>query len=126
MTKNRNKATEQTFPSLEEYLADYSKTHTKYECITHARSLIIKPCRRTYTFHKEGKISPFHPGDTIKYEKHNKIDGNIKDIFIADSIKVSADSVGCGGKRKLFKYCKRIQAGCTPIIGFERLRKDSK
>ena len=33
VSKNRNKATEQTFPSLEEYLADYSKTHTKYECI---------------------------------------------------------------------------------------------
>lgn len=127
VAKNRHKATEQEFPSLEEYLENYSKNHTKYECIAHARSLIIKPCRRTYTFHKEGKISPFHPGDTIKYEKHNKIKGNTKtDVFIADKVSVSTNKACCSGKEKLFRYCKRIQSGCTPIVDFGKLDKNYK
>ena len=123
VAKNKHKATEQDFPSLEEHLLEYTETHTEEETLTYAKNLIVKPCRRTYTFHKKGIISPFHPGDTIKYEKKNK-QGEITqtEIFIADGIDVFNNQIKNGTKRKHFKFCKRIDSSSIPIIGKRALR----
>ena len=98
-------------------MSEYALTHTEYECIKQARSLIIKPCRRTYTYHKEKKVVLIHPGDIVKYEKHNKINGNIKtEIFVADGLDISNNKVCYGTKNKKFKYCKRILSTSIPYI----------
>mgnify|MGYP002424403174 CR=1 FL=1 len=123
VAKNRHKATEQSFLSLEEYLSEYALTHTEYECIKQARSLIIKPCRRTYTYHKEKKVAPIHPGDTVKYKKHNKIKGNTKtEIFVADGLKISENKVCYGTKNKDLKYCKRICSTSIPYVNKKLLQ----
>ena len=123
VAKNRHKATEQKFPSLEEHFLEYAEAHTEEETLSYAKSLIVKPCIRTYTFHKKGIISPFHPGDTIKYEKKNK-QGEITqtEIFIADGIDVFNNQIKNGTKRKHFKFCKRIDSSSIPIIGKRALR----
>ena len=63
---NRHKATDQKTDSLEKYMAGYAETHTEAETAEHFRKLVVKPARRIYTFHKEGRICPFHIGDVIK------------------------------------------------------------
>lgn len=69
VAKNRHKAMEQKEDSLEEYMYKYAKDHTPTECARRLHEINIKPAKREYTFHRDGKISPFHVGDTIKYEK---------------------------------------------------------
>ena len=71
---NRHKAIEQKEPSLEEYMYEYSKTHTQKETNKHFHSLRVKPAKRIYTYHKTGFISPFKCGDTVycSYKNINK------------------------------------------------------
>lgn len=116
---NRHKRTDQKEDSLEEYMSKYAETHTKKECDRHFHDLKIKPAKRTYTYHKKCEISPFHPGDTIKYEKKNKIKGNTKRaIFVATSIVITGQKVCYGNnkKNKKIKFCKRIGSGSTPFV----------
>ena len=123
VAKNRHKATEQKFPSLEEHFLEYAEAHTEEETLSYAKSLIVKPCIRTYTFHKKGIISPFHPGDTIKYEKRNKYGKITKiEIFVINGIDIFSSKVLNGTKGKLFKFCKKIDSSSIPIIG-KRLLK---
>ena len=116
VAKNRHKATEQSFPSLEEYLSEYALTHTEYECIKQARSLIIKPCKRTYTYHREEKAAPIHPGDIVKYEKHNKKGNTKTEVFVAESIKLSKNQICYETKGKNLKLCKRIMSTSVPYV----------
>jgi hypothetical protein len=70
-------------------MCKYAETHSKKECDRHCHELVIKPAKRTYTYHKYGIISPIHAGDTVKYEKKNKIKGNTKkEIFVATNISI--------------------------------------
>ena len=122
VAKNRHKAMEQKEDSFEEYMDKYSKTHTPQECAKHAHELVVKPAKRTCTFHKEGVIAPIHAGDTVKYEKKNKIKGNIKRlVFVATGLDMSKAKVEHGTKNKLLKFCKRIRSGCLPYIGCEKM-----
>ena len=122
VAKNRHKAMEQKEDSFEEYMNKYSQTHTLQECARHAHELITKPAKRTYTFHKNGGIAPIHAGDTVKYEKKNKIKDNTKRlIFVATNIVMSEQKARCGSKNKLLKFCQRIQSGCLPYIGCEKM-----
>jgi hypothetical protein len=117
VAKNRHKATEQTEDSLEEYLVKYADAHTEAELAMHMHELSIKPAARVYTFHKEWKIPPIHPGDTVKYEKKNKVKGNTKiATFVATSVRMDEEKVEHGTKTKRLKYCRRIKSGCTPCI----------
>ena len=117
---NRHKAMEQKAPSLEEYMVEYAKTHTELECKQHFHQLEICPAKRTYTYHKTGKVGFAHPGDKIKYCKINKIKGNTKSfIFIADSVNVSRNVICSGTGNRRAKYCKVIEAGCIPYVAKE-------
>ena len=118
----RNKATEQKFDSLKEYMDDYLKIHSKLESDRHFHDLVVKPAKRTYTFHKKGEVSPIHTGDLVRYEKHNKIKGNTKrGVFVATGISMSTGHVGEGTKKKKFKYCRRIESGSTPYVSIQEL-----
>lgn len=120
VAKNRRKSTEQKEDSLEEYMVKYAKSHTESECAKHLHEFVIKPARREYTFHKDGKIASLHAGDTIKYEKINR--NNVKRmILIATAVDVSNDSVESGPFVKKLKFCKRIKAGCIPYIKGENI-----
>lgn len=115
VAKNRHKREGQTFDSLEEYMAAYAKSHSEKECNRHFHQIEIKPCRRTYTFHKRGIIAKIHPGDVVKYEKRTK--GNIEsEIFVPNSVKISTNFVCCNNKTKSMKYCKTIEPGCIQFI----------
>ena len=117
VARNRHKATDQKEDSLEEYMSKYAETHTDRECRQHFAQLMIKPAKRTYTFHKDGLISPIHAGDIVRYEKHNKIRGNTKvDTFVATGVVVATGHVKCGSESKKLKFCRRIQSGCTPFV----------
>ena len=105
VAKNRHKATEQKFPSLEEHFLEYAEAHTEEETLSYAKSLIVKPCIRTYTFHKKGIISPFHPGDTIKYEKRNKYGK------ISEQLGNELPSI-----RKLAEASSTLGASMTPLL----------
>lgn len=119
---NRNKAIGQKELSLKEYMEQYAKTHTKKECATHFHLLEIRPAKRTYTYHRKGIISPIHIGDVVKYEKHNKIKGNIKHlIFVATGLDISNNKICHNTKSKKMKYCKRLESGCIPIIEKRKL-----
>ena len=123
VAKNRHKAIEQNFPSLEEYLSEYALTHTEYECIKHAKNLIVKPCKRTYTYHKEKKIAPIHPGDTVKYEKHNKNGTMRTEVFIVENIKMSENKARYKNntKSKNLEFCIRITSGSICFINKKNL-----
>lgn len=114
---NRHKAMEQKAPSLEEYMDEYVQTHTELECRQHIHQLIIKPAKRTYTFHKQQLIAPIHAGDKVKYKKINKINKKTKSsIFIVDGVNMSENKVCHGTQNKQLKYCQRIESGCIPYI----------
>lgn len=124
---NRHKSTVQKEDSLEEFLILYRKTHTEKEVQQFMHQIIIKPAKRTYTFHKEGIVCRFHAGDTIIYEKKNKIKGNIKRmIFVCTGIDVSNQKLAYNTKKKSMKYCKVIKAGCIPFVGFRKLTLTKK
>ena len=119
---NRHKATDQKEDSLEEFLAVYCQTHTEKEVQQMMHRIEIRPAKRINTYHKDGRICPFHPGDTILYEKHNKIKGNTKRmIFVCTGIYFPEDEkqqkVCHGSKNKKMKFCRRIRSGCTPFVG---------
>ena len=124
---NRHKATDQKADSLEEYMAGYVETHTEAEAAEHFRKLVVKPARRTYTFHKEGRICPFHIGDMIRYEKKNKIKGNTKvDTFVCEGVHFAKDENEAkvehdGTKSKKMKFCRVLEAGCTPYVGYRKI-----
>ena len=117
VAKNRHKAMEQKEPSLEEYMSQYAEMHSPKECNRHFHQLEICPAKRTYTFHKNNKVAPAHPGDKIKYQKTNKINGKTKNsIFICTSIDVSQNKICNNEGNRKFKYCKVIEAGCIPYV----------
>lgn len=108
---------EQKEPSLEEYMSQYAETHSPKECDRHFHQLEICPAKRTYTFHKNNKVAPAHPGDKVKYQKTNKINGKTKSaIFICTSIDVSQNKICNNEGNRKFKYCKTIEAGCIPYV----------
>ncbi len=87
---NRYKATNQKEDSLEEFLNDYRSVHSEDDVQRLMHEIEILPAVRTYTYHKQGLIAPCHAGDIIKYEKHNKIKGNVKSmIYPAVSVEFS-------------------------------------
>ena len=113
--------------SLEEYMAKYTETHSKKECDKHFHELTIKPAKRTYTYHKYGTISPIHVGDTVKYEKKNKIKENIKkEIFVATNLSISESKIIGNNFKKKLKYCKIIKAGNIPFINKKQIAINSK
>lgn len=115
---NRHKATDQKDDSLEEFFVKYRDNHSEKEVQQMMHNIKIEPAKRTYTFHKTGQIAPIHPGDVVRYVKHNKIRGNTKtEMLVADNVNMSKDGrVGYGTKNKKLKYCKRIASGCVQII----------
>ena len=123
---NRHKATDQKDNSLEEFLAEYRTNHSEKEVQQLMHRIVIKPARRTYTYHKKGVVCPFHVGDTIRYEKYNKIRGNTKtDTFICTGVKSPTDyneaRLCDGTKNKKMKFCHVLKAGCIPCVGFNKL-----
>lgn len=127
VAKNRHKAMDQKEDSLEEYMAKYTETHSKKECDKHFHELTIKPAKRTYTYHKYGTISPIHVGDTVKYEKKNKIKENIKkEIFVATNLSISESKIIGNNFKKKLKYCKTIKAGNIPFINKKQIAINSK
>ncbi len=121
---NRHQATDQKEPALDQYMEKYAEDHTPAECDRHFRSLVVKPARRTYTYHKTGYIASAHAGDVIRYEKHNKVKGNTKTrTFIAVSYSISGSqnepqiSYGNGNQNCKAKFCRPIESGCLHAVG---------
>lgn len=113
---NKHKAMEQKEDSLEEYLDKYRETHTEKETKRHFKELEVRPAQRQYTYHK-GKINPkIHVGDKVLYEKHFKTKPNLKEVFIAECVKVSQNRVLYGTKGKNLKYCRPIESGCLQYV----------
>ena len=78
-------------------------------------------------FDKKGCICPFHIGDKVRYEKKNKIKGNTKvETFICESIHFYKDKNKAKvehnkTKSKRMKFCRVLEAGCTPYIDYRKL-----
>lgn len=107
---NRHKSMCQTCDSFEELKQKYSKHEiAKVE---------VKPAKRIYASHKYNIVSGFHPGDIVKYEKHNKIKGNTKkDIFPIISVDIGQSVLRCAAtKNRRMKYCQRIKSGAMQFI----------
>ena len=114
---NRHKATDQKEDSLEEFFDKYRESHTEKETQQMMHQIAVKPAKRTYTYHKEGRVCPFHVGDTILYKKKNKIKGNTKTkVFVCTGIKFPKDyneaRLDGGTKNKKMKFCKVLKSGC--------------
>ena len=107
---NRHKGFEQKEDSLEEYMLNFAKTHTKLECDRHFHELVVKPVTRIYTFHKNKIVPNFKCGDKFKYKKHNKIKGNIKTgVFVCEGFKINQNKLcHSGTKNKDIKYCRLL------------------
>ncbi len=129
---NRHKATDQKEDSLEEFLNDYRSAHSEDDVQRLIHEIEILPAMRTYTYHKQGLIAPCHAGDIVKYEKHNKIKGNIKSIiYPAVSVKFSEVVHSKKGTKwterewkigiddnhvRKAKFCTLIASGCLQTI----------
>lgn len=119
---NRHKAENQKKPSLEEYMAEYRKSHIGSEADQHFRDLEVMPARRTYTYHKDGIVLPIHAGDVVRYEKYNKIKGNTKHkVFVAVSVDASRTdephaSYGSGNPCCKMKFCHPVCGGCLQVV----------
>jgi len=129
---NRHKATNQKEDSLEEFLNDYRLTHSEDAVQRLMHDIEILPAVRTYTYHKQKIIAPCHAGDIIKYEKNNKIKGNVKSmIFPAISVKFSEVARSKKGVKwterewkvgidnnhvRKAKFCMPIASGCLQTI----------
>ena len=63
-------------------------------------------------------VSGFHPGDKVRYIKHNKINGNLKShIFVCESVDMHNNCLHYGGnKNSKIKYCYRICSGSLSYI----------
>lgn len=120
---NRYKAENQKADSLKEYMAKYAETHTVKECRQHMHKIEIVPAKRTYTYHKNGVVTPAHPGDIIRYKKRNKIRGNTKRMtFVATSVKMCGEGhilYSDGNKSCKIKFCRPIRSGCVQCINSE-------
>lgn len=115
---NRHKAFNQKEDSLEEYLNSYRETHTKKETNRHFHQLIVRPVKRTYTFHKKGIVPKFKCGDKVIYIKHNKVKGNTKrKVFIVEGVNISAEKL-IYQKTKGFKmkFCKILESKSLQYI----------
>lgn len=140
VAKNRHKATDQKDNSLEEYMEEYAETHSEKECRKHIHELEIKPAKRTYTYHKEGLVTPIHPGDIVVYEKHNKIKGNTKrEVFVATGVEYTEVvkskkgvkwterewkvSFGDGNKTRKAKFCRPVASGCLQVVETRKLEQ---
>ena len=111
---NRHKAFNQKEDSLEEYLENYSKSHSKEEVSKLFQSLTIKPAKRVYTYHKTDFISPFKCGDIVKFEKLRK-DGSLQlKVFPCQSVKYrnrgNHTLVDTDGKEYNLKYCSLLNS----------------
>lgn len=121
---NRHKATDQKDDSLEEFLSKYRESHTEKEVQQMMHRIDIRPAKRTYTYHKDGRICKFHIGDLIRYEKKNKIKGNMKrETFVCEGLYFSEDENEAKvdhnrTKNKKMKFCRVLKSGCMPYIGF--------
>ena len=115
---NRHKAFNQKEDSLEEYKNKFLETHNLNEWNNHFKKIIIKPAKRTYTYHKKEIRSLFKNGDKIKYEKKNKIKGNTKkEIFIAEGINFSEQNINHNKTKKAkFKYCRVLKSNSLVFI----------
>ena len=107
---NRHKSMCQKCDSFEEFSQKYSK----YDI----GKIKVKPAKRIYTAHKKNIVSGFHPGDVVRYEKHNKIKGNVKqDVFPIVSVDIVNQSLYCTAtKNRQMKYCQRIKSGAIQFI----------
>ena len=107
---NRRKSMCQTCDSFEEFRQKYSKFDIA--------KVVAKPAKRIYTSHKNNIVSGFHPGDIVKYEKHNKIKGNTKkDIFPIISVDIGQSALYYTiTKNRRMKYCQRIKSGALQFI----------
>lgn len=129
---NRHKATNQKEDSFEEFLNDYRTAHSEDDVQRLMHEIEILPAVRTYTYHKQGLIAPCHAGDMVKYEKHNKIKGNIKFmIYPVTSVEFSEIvrskkgtkwterewKIGISDNRvRKAKFCTPIASGCLQTI----------
>lgn len=115
---NRNKAFNQKEDSLTEYKNKYLETHSQEELEKHLFKLAVKPVKRTYTIHKEGKKSKFKVGDKIKYIKKNKIKGNTKQkVFVAEGLDNSNNKIRYNKTKNCdFKYCSIIESNSLVFI----------
>ena len=107
---NRHKSMCQADDSLEELKSKYSKFDIG--------RIVVKPAKRIYTTHKNGINTGFHPGDVIKYEKHNKVKGNIKkQIFVTVSVDWTNNALYyTPTKNRRMKFCRRISSGAIQYI----------
>lgn len=107
---NRHKSMCQICDSFEELKQKYSKSDIA--------KVIVKPAKRIYTPHKNNIVSGFHPGDIVKYEKHNKVKGNTKkDVFTVISVKMTDQALFyTTTKNRRMKYCQRIKSGALHFI----------
>lgn len=123
---NRHKATDQKDDSLEEFLNKYRETHSEKEVQQIMHRVDIHSAKRTYTYHKDGRVCKFHIGDLIRYEKKNKIKGNTKlETFVCTGVRFGKtdkeQKVSNGTKEKLMKFCSVLRSGSIPYIGFRPL-----
>lgn len=121
---NRHKATDQKDDSLEELLNKYRETHSDKELQQLMHQITIKPAKRTYTYHKDGRVCPFHTGDIILYKKKNKIKGNTKTkVFVCTGINFTKDyneaRLRDDTESKKMKFCKVLKAGCIATVGLK-------
>ena len=107
---NRHKSMCQNCDSFEELKSKYSKFDIG--------KIVVKPAKRVYTTHKNGITTGFHPGDVIKYEKHNKVKGNIKkQIFVTVSVDWTNNALYyTPTKNRRMKFCRRISSGAIQYI----------
>lgn len=107
---NRHKSMCQTCDSFEDFKQKYSKSDIA--------KAMVKPAKRIYTSHKHNVVAGFHPGDIVKYEKHNKIKGNTKkDIFPIISVDIGQSALYyTTTKNRRMKYCRRIDSGALQFI----------
>jgi hypothetical protein len=114
---NRHKGFEQDVDSLEEYRNEYLITHTQKEWNKHFHELVIKPAKRAYTYRKKNIVPKFKCGDVIKYEKHNKVNGNTKQkIFVATGIDYLNESIRDNTKKSKMKFCHLLQRHSLEFI----------
>ncbi|MEE0929935.1 MAG: RRXRR domain-containing protein [Acutalibacteraceae bacterium] len=121
---NRHKAIDQKEDSLEEFLTKYRETHTEKEIQQIMHQIDIRPAKRNYTYHKDGRVCKFHVGDLICYEKKTKNKENTKrDTFVCEGLRFTKDEneakiLHNKTKEKKMKFCYVLKSGCIPYVGF--------
>lgn len=122
---NRHKAMDQEEDSLEEYMARYAETHDAKECVKHFRELEIRPAKKVYTYHKDGKRVVAHPGDVVAYAKYNKTSKTWKrKVVVAMSVRDDEEGGHVEyGDGKCFKsiFVRPLNGGCVQCVGTKTL-----